>query len=252
MGKMIWLEDRKTDYIEPQKKFYIFCEGKKTEPLYFELFKDLIEMQVVYKGAITVVPCGANTMTVLNMAKKYVKKNDISSGEIWCVYDKDSFTKEKFNQVALSIKDLNKKMKGEMQYYAGWSNECIEFWFLLYFDYCDVNNGRKACVKKLNKIYRDFGNEKSKDNSKEASKKGIRKRTANKKQTKSVTCTKYEKNNKQVFTVLREKGNEIQAIQYAKKLMKGTGGKQPSDIAPGTRVHELVEKLRMYLPKSGW
>lgn len=249
MSEYFWREERIVQHLEIRKEFYIFCEGKKTEPLYFELFKDLIETQVVYKDAITIIPCGANTMTVLKRAKKYVKDREIKSGEIWCVYDKDSFKKDKFNQVALSIDALNKKLPKEMRYCAGWSNECIEFWFMLYFDYCDVNNGCKEYVKKLNEVYSKFESQRRKTGRKKNN--SIQKNKANKqKQSKLVTCTKYVKNDKQVFKILREKGNEIQAIEFAKKLMKGNKGKQPSDIAPGTRVYELVEKLRKYLPRE--
>ena len=40
---------------------------------------------------IEIEPCAAETMRVIGMAERYVKKNKIQKGQIWCVYDKDSF-----------------------------------------------------------------------------------------------------------------------------------------------------------------
>ena len=48
---------------------------------------------------IEIEPCQAETMRVISMAERYVKKNEIQRGQIWCVYDKDSFPSEHFNGV---------------------------------------------------------------------------------------------------------------------------------------------------------
>lgn len=37
------------------------------------------------------------------------------------------------------------------------------------------------------------------------------------------------------------------AIKYAKKLDKANAEKSPANSAPGTKVYELVEKLKPYL-----
>lgn len=59
---------------------------------------------------------------------------------------------------------------------------------------------------------------------------------------------KYQKNMKEIFEVLLEKGNPKLAIQYAKRIIKDGDGRMPADIAPGTKVYELVEELVKYLP----
>ena len=59
-------------------------------------------------------------------------KNKIQKGQIWCVYDKDSFPAKNFNAVIDRIKHLN-LLNSDLQYHAAWSNECIEFWFFLHF-----------------------------------------------------------------------------------------------------------------------
>ncbi len=59
---------------------------------------------------------------------------------------------------------------------------------------------------------------------------------------------KYQKNMKEIFEVLLEKGNPKLAIRYAKRIIKDGDGRMPADIAPGTKVYELVEELVKYLP----
>ena len=39
-------------------------------------------------------------------------------------------------------------------------------------------------------------------------------------------------------------------IKYAKRILNENRGKTPSMIAPGTKVHELVEELAKYLPEE--
>ncbi|MCX4379420.1 MAG: hypothetical protein OSJ61_25195 [Lachnospiraceae bacterium] len=48
---------------------------------------------------IEIEPCAAETMRVIGMAERYVRKNGIDRGQIWCVYDKDSFPVKDFNDV---------------------------------------------------------------------------------------------------------------------------------------------------------
>ena len=54
---------------------------------------------------------------------------------------------------------------------------------------------------------------------------------------------KYQKNMKDIFNILMEKGNPKLAIRYAKRIIKDGQGRTPTEIAPGTKVYELVEEL---------
>lgn len=47
-----------------------------------------------------------------------------------------------------------------------------------------------------------------------------------------------------------EYGDPKLAIRYAKRIIKDGKGKTPTEIAPGTKVYELVEKLAKYLPEE--
>lgn len=118
-----WRKQRRKEYLEKKEyRYYIFCEGKQTEPLYFEGFKQRIEDNPIYKDMvlIEIEPCAAETMRVIGMAERYVRKNGIDRGQIWCVYDKDSFPAKDFNGVAERVEKLNLE-NPELQYHVAWS-----------------------------------------------------------------------------------------------------------------------------------
>lgn len=219
-GMEKWKKKRRKEYLEKkQYRYYIFCEGEQTEPQYFNGFKRLIEDNPIYKDMvlIDIEPCAAETMRIIGMAEKYVTKNKIDKGQIWCVYDKDSFPASDFNGVVKRAKSLNQD-NSELQYHCAWSNECIEFWFLLHFAYYTANNHRTEYISFLNDKFKDLG------------------------------LGKYQKNMKNIFDILLEQGNPKLAIRYAKRTIKAEGGKSPAEITPGTKVYELVEELVKFLP----
>ena len=202
-------------------RYYIFCEGQQTEPQYFAGFKKLIEKNPVYKDMvlIEIEPCQAETMRVIGMAEDYVRKNKIKKGQIWCVYDKDSFPPERFNGVVDRASSLNKD-NPELQYHTAGCNECIDFWFLLHFAYYTANNHRLEYITFLNDKFKELG------------------------------LGKYQKNMQDIFGILLEHGNPKLAIRYAKRIIKDGESKTPTEIAPGTKVYELVEELTKYLPEE--
>ena len=219
-GMKGWKQKRRMEYLEKREyRYYIFCEGEQTEPKYFEGFKDLIEENPIYRDMVLIhiEPCGAETMRVISMAENYIRKNRINKGQVWCVYDKDSFPAERFNGVEERAMSLSKE-NVDLQYHVAWSNECIEFWFILHFAYYSSNNHRSEYVDFLNKEFKNKGFE------------------------------AYKKNSKDTFKILQEYGDEKLAIRYAKRIISDNPGKTPSEIAPGTKVYELVEELRKYCP----
>ncbi len=221
-GMEVWKKKRRQEYLEMKKyRYYIFCEGEQTEPQYFKGFKRLIEDNPIYRDMvlIEIEPCAAETMRVISIAEKYVIKNNIEKGQIWCVYDKDSFPVRDFNGVVDRAEQLSRE-NIELQYHAAWSNECIEFWFLLHFSYYIANNYRTEYISFLNAKFMELG------------------------------LGKYRKNMENIFDILLEKGNPKLAIRYAKRIIEEGKGKTPAEIAPGTKVFELVEELTKYLPEE--
>jgi hypothetical protein len=53
---------------------------------------------------------------------------------------------------------------------------------------------------------------------------------------------------KDTFEILMNNGDPKLAIRYAKRIIEENQGKTPTDVAPGTKVYELVEELAKYLP----
>ena len=220
--KKSWKKERKQEYLEKKEyRYYIFCEGQQTEPSYFNGFKQYIEDNPIYKDMvlIEIEPCQAETMRVIGRAEKYVKENKIQKGQIWCVYDKDSFPAKDFNGVEERAKQLNKN-NDDLKYYTAWSNECIEYWFILHFAYYDSNNHRSQYSIFLNEKFQQLG------------------------------IGKYQKNMKDIFDILMKNGNPKLAIRYAKKIIQSGKGKTPTEIAPGTKVYEFAEELAKYLPEE--
>lgn len=219
-GMEQWKKKRRKEHLEQKEyRYYIFCEGEETEPKYFRGFKRLIEDNPIYKDMvlIEIEPCAAETMRVIGMAEKYVAKNQIDKGQIWCVYDKDSFPTGDFNGVVNRANQLNQQ-NPNLQYHCAWSNECIEFWFLLHFAYYTANNHRTEYISFLNDKFKELG------------------------------LGKYQKNMEDIFDILLEHGNPKLAIRYAKRIIEAGKGESPAEIAPGTKVYELVEELVKYLP----
>ena len=158
-GMEAWKKKRRQEYLTQKEfRYYIFCEGVQTEPQYFNGFKRYIESNPIYRDMvlIEIEPCGAETMRVIGQAEQYVRKNKIDAGQIWCVYDKDSFPAEHFNGVIEKAENLN-RINPNVQYHAAWSNECIEFWFLLHFSYYTSNNYRTEYIDYLNKKLSEHG-----------------------------------------------------------------------------------------------
>lgn len=203
------------------ERYYIFCEGEQTEPKYFKGFEKAINTNPIYKNLvhIHIEGIGEETLRVVNAAEKYVKDNNISGANIWCVYDKDSFPKQDFNAVSERIEVLNSQ-QNEVMYHTAWSNQCIEYWFILHFNYYDSDNDRK--------YYRQFLHNKFKE----------------------LGWDKYKKNNEELFKIMTEKGNPKQAIKWAQKRMLQCEGLTDTNSAPATKVYLLVQELAKYLPEE--
>lgn len=118
---------RKKNFKQTRKSFLIVCEGEKTEPNYFEKFR-------VPKKVFDVVGIGANTTSLIRKAIKLRNNSNTTYDEVWCVFDRDSFPVQNFNN-ALSLATKN-NIK------VAYSNEAFEIWYLLHFNYHDSATSR--------------------------------------------------------------------------------------------------------------
>lgn len=103
----------------------------------------------------------------------------------------------------------------ETTFHAIWSNQCVELWFLLHFSYMQSDLHRREYWPKLSDWLTSIG------------------------------AGGYTKDREDMFQVLQPFMDF--AIANAKRLAAANEGKPPSRSAPGTRVYELVEKLKPYL-----
>ena len=118
---------RRKNFRPTRKNFLIVCEGEKTEPNYFGNFR-------VPKEVFDVVGIGANTESLVQKAIELKNRAGVSYNYVWCVFDRDSFPAQNFNNAfALGKKhDIN----------IAYSNEAFEIWYLLHFNFYDAATSR--------------------------------------------------------------------------------------------------------------
>ncbi len=206
------------------ERYLIICEGKKTEPNYFKGIQKRInkkyDKKISERIQLRVKGTGRNTLSLLNFAKDQVKQqeeNGILYNHIWLIYDLDDFPLDNFDNTAYSVESMNKNNNTSTKWHVAWSNQCIEIWFLLHFDYYNSDVHRTNYFKKLSKVFKKHG------------------------------LDNYTKNNEDIFEILIEFGSLETAINNAKLLYREKKAHVPSKMAPATKVYELVELLRPHM-----
>lgn len=125
---------RRKNFKSLRKNFLIVCEGQKTEPNYFRSF-------LVPKKVFDVFGLGANTTSLVEKAIEIRDNETTSYDEVWCVFDRDSFSAENFNRALLLARNNHIQV--------AYSNEAFEIWYLLHFNYHDVATSRTLYKKML-------------------------------------------------------------------------------------------------------
>lgn len=212
LGKS-WMQPRRNKPKKIQPEYHlIVTEGTNTEPEYFRAMAKIISQ--TYSDRIQFQVCGAgdNTLGLFQKAKDMAVSSANGYKHVWIVYDTDDFPQEHINRTAELCESESTE---ETIYHAIWSNQCIELWFLLHFSYMHSDLHRTSYWPKLTNVL-------------EPMEKG-----------------KYEKNRGDMFEVLLPYIDT--AISNAKRLDESNAGKTPAASTPGTKVFELIEKLRPYL-----
>lgn len=156
---------KKTKMRERQNRRFVFnpeyhlivSEGKKTEPNYFRALAENVNGGVSFRSRdgrdfirFHVEGSGKNTRDVfadaVKMARDIEARESVRISHVWVVYDKDDFPDERFNVVEGLCA---KQSSDETLYHALWSNQCIELWFLLHFEFCNTAIGRDDYCRKL-------------------------------------------------------------------------------------------------------
>lgn len=209
----LWMKPKPDREMKIQPEYHlIVSEGTDTEPAYFEAIRDIINSRYRKKIQLEVAGEGDNTINLFWKAKQRASDSANGFRHVWVVYDTDDFPAEHIDRVVELCKENSTE---EMEYHAVWSNQCVELWYLLHFSYMQSDIHRTAYWPKLTDWLTGIG------------------------------VGTYEKNRKDMYQVLRPFMDF--AIANAKRLEKTNEGKLPSKAAPGTKIYELVEKLKPYL-----
>jgi hypothetical protein len=189
----------------------IVCEGKNTEPSYFRKFK-------LSTATIKAIGEGYNTISLVNRATQL--SNEKKYDQVWCVFDKDDFSLEDFNNAI----DIAEAQNFEVAY----SNQAFEYWIILHFE--DHQGGgmhRDDYDKKLNDLLKPFGVKYDGQG------------------TKIITEEIFE-----ILEGIDKKTNQERAeiaIKRAKRNLKIHRNVSPALAESSTTVFKLVKELRKHL-----
>lgn len=188
-------------------KILIVCEGTKTEPNYFEAFKKFNRGTNVYD--IEVKGLGANTTSVVDKAIDL--KNKGNYDRVWAVFDKDSFSDDKFNNAIIKAEKNG--------ICCAWSNEAFELWYLYHFVNRTTGMGRTDYKTAISDAVNKAPNFKAK--------------------TKYV----YSKNDVRNFEIMTKFGSMDNAIKFAEAQSREYTNQRYATHNPCTMVFKLVRQL---------
>lgn len=208
---------RNKEYSRKSKKlapanYLIVCEGKQTEPNYFNGLKKKINKKYGNKidvliPKIEIKGTGKNTVDLVNYTRKFVNYSNKEYGKIWVVFDKDDYSDEQFDNAIQNC-----------DYFAAWSNPNFELWLLLHFG--KVNNyvSKDDIFEYLDKEFQ-------------------RNKLGN-----------YKKNDDKIFEKVSKNNGLTKAIENSKNLKQlNNKALKPSKNNPMTMVYKIVVDLEDYL-----
>ncbi|PSL31974.1 RloB family protein [Chitinophaga ginsengisoli] len=112
----------------PPTSIFIACEGKNTEPIYFEKIKEIVEED--FNLAITIYPDkndeahSSHALGLVEEARSRIDEFD----EVWAVFDKNGYTKHREAFDLANQQVLGKKVN------IAFSSISFEHWVLLHFE----------------------------------------------------------------------------------------------------------------------
>jgi hypothetical protein len=143
--------ERATPVLEVKPTILIYCEGKNTEPSYFQKFR-------ISSATVKIFGEGKNTLSLVQEAEMIANKakdNGKPFEKVWCVFDADPKPDnpkqlENFNAAVAYSKKLG--------YGTAYTNQAFEYWLILHFE--DHQGGsmlRTDYHSKLNSYLKPLG-----------------------------------------------------------------------------------------------
>ena len=191
--------------------YLIVCEGKQTEPNYFNGLKKKINEKYGNKvdvliPSIEVKGTGKNTTDLVNHTDKFVNYSNKRYGQVWVVFDKDDYNDEQFNS---AIKNCD--------YNVAWSNPNFELWILSHLKRVTKYISKDDILKELNKEFQKNG------------------------------LGEYKKNDENIFEKLTKDKGLDKAIENCETMELLNKEGQASKRNPMTKAYKVIEGLKEYL-----
>ena len=203
--------ERAAPTISEKPMILIVCEGKNTEPSYFKQFR-------LATATIKPIGEGYNTISLVNRTISLAEEDDYE--QVWCVFDKDDFDDNDFNNAILTATTNG--------FGVAYSNQAFEYWIILHFD--DHQGGgmhRNLYDEKINDLLKPFKVNYDGKNSKIIS--------------------------EEIFELLEatdpktQKSRRILAIERAKRNYAYFDHFNPAKEESSTTLFRLVEELTNYM-----
>ena len=191
--------------------YLIVCEGKQTEPNYFNGLKKKINEKYANKvdvliPSIEVKGTGKNTTDLVNHTDKFVNYSNKRYGQVWVVFDKDDYSNDQFDK-AIRTCDYN----------VAWSNPNFELWILSHLKKVSRYVSKDDVLQELRQEFQ---------------KKGL---------------GDYTKNDTNIFDKVTGEGKLHTAIKNCEYMEELNKDGQASQRNPMTRVYKIVDGLKEYL-----
>jgi hypothetical protein len=203
--------ERATPVLSEKPTILIVCEGENTEPSYFNQFR---------LSSATVKPVGEgyNTISLVNRAIQLASEK--SYEQVWCVFDKDDFSDNDFNNAIVMATANNFKL--------AYSNQAFEYWLILHFnDHQGGGMHRDDYDDKINQLIKPY------------------KVVYDGKKSKLIDEDFFE-----LLDGFDEKTDEKRvdlAIKRAERNYKQNNHSNPAKEESSTTVYELVKELLKYV-----
>lgn len=149
---------RSTETLPPKVEIVIACEGKNTEPSYFQACVDfygagLVRFRVIPRHGVpmTVVRTAIEEREKLLASARKLRGNGNTLGHcfrVWAVFDKDDFDVDE--ALALAV---------ENRIDVAFSNPCFEVWPILHYFSYGSQDGRHAIQRRLKALMPSYDHE---------------------------------------------------------------------------------------------